>query len=83
MNQNNAKIAAGLARGLDHDEAWRQIPPEEKLDIIEAAQAKGLLAAVISCVIGGTMAVALEQVWFLWSALLASPLVYQFAAGKA
>ena len=57
------------SRGLDYDLAWRQIPPEEKLDIVESAQANGLLAAVISCFIGGTMAVALQQVWFLWGAL--------------
>jgi hypothetical protein len=70
-------------KGLDHDEAWRHIPPEEKLSILSQAHSSALLSAVVYCIIGGTSAVAMQQPWLLWGALLTSPMVFQFAAGRA
>ena len=70
-------------RNIDHSEAWRQIPPEEKIEIMDGAHSKGLFAAVVASVVGATCAVALQEVWLFWGSLLAAPLVFQFAAGKA
>lgn len=68
---------------LDGTEIWRSIPPEEKLDLMSQAHAKGILAAFITLLLGGTIAVGLHLSWILWGSLVSSPLVFQFAAGKA
>lgn len=64
-------------------EIWRQIPPEEKFELLSRAHASGLFTAIIMVVIGSTIAISLQMNWILWSSLLISPLVFQFAAGKA
>ncbi|NLF25570.1 MAG: hypothetical protein GX589_07945 [Deltaproteobacteria bacterium] len=70
-------------RNINQSDAWRQIPPEEKLAMMANANSKGLFAAITACIVGGTCAVALQEVWLFWGSLMASPLVYQYAAGKA
>lgn len=70
-------------RQLNSDEAWRQIPVEEKLEIMAKAHAKGLYSAALLVVVGATCAAALQQVWLLWTSLLGAPLAFQFSSGKA
>lgn len=72
-----------MAIDLDATEIWRQIPPEEKFDLMAAAQAKGIFAAFILITAGCTVAIGLHLGWMIWASLIASPFVYQFAAGKA
>ncbi len=69
--------------GLDDSELWRQIPPEEKIQLVAKSQASGLAAAVAMIIICGTVAVGLHQSWLLWASLILSPLVFQYAAGKS
>lgn len=68
---------------LDGTEIWRTIPPEEKLELMSQAHAKGIFAALVGIMLGGTLAVALHQGWLLWASLISSPFIFQFAAGKA
>ncbi len=70
-------------RHINSDEVWRQVPPEEKLELMARAHGKGLLAALLAVVVGATCAAALMQPWLLWAALLGSPLFFQYASGKA
>jgi len=67
---------------FDNHEAWRSIPPEEKLEIMAQANSKATLAVIVTVIIMGTCAVALQTPWILWASLLTAPLVFQFAAGK-
>ncbi len=67
---------------IDAKELWRQIPPEEKLELMSRAHAKGVTLAVITIIIMSTIAVGLHQPWMLWTSLMVSPLVFQLAAGK-
>lgn len=68
---------------IDGTEIWRTIPPEEKLDLLSQAHGKGIFAGFILVLVGGTLSVGFKAPWILWGSLLASPLVFQFAAGKA
>lgn len=68
---------------VDANELWRQIPPEEKLEIMARAQSKGILAGAVLILIGCTLAVGLHFEPLMWGAILVSPLIFQFAAGKA
>lgn len=71
------------ANALESSELWRQIPPEEKFEIMARAHACGILTAVALIIIASTVAIGLRMGWMLWASLLLSPLVFQFAAGKA
>ncbi|NMC64097.1 MAG: hypothetical protein GYA55_13115 [SAR324 cluster bacterium] len=66
----------------DSSEVWRQIPPEEKLQLMNKSHAAGVLATVISIIVLSTIAVGLHLNWLVWGSLLCSPFVFQFASGK-
>ncbi|MBX7143383.1 MAG: hypothetical protein K1X79_02950 [Oligoflexia bacterium] len=68
---------------IDSSEIWRTIPPEEKIDLLNRAHSKGIFAASLTILICSTIAVSLKLSWFMWGAFLTSPLIFQFAAGKA
>ncbi len=66
----------------DSSEVWRQIPPEEKLAMMNNAHATGVLATVISLIILCTIAVGLNLSWLMWGSFMTAPFVFQFASGK-
>lgn len=66
----------------DSSEVWRQIPPEEKLALMNKAHATGVLSTVISLIILCTIAVGLQLNWLMWGSFLTAPFVFQFASGK-
>jgi hypothetical protein len=68
---------------VPQDDIWRTIPPEEKLLLMSRAQGTGCIAVLISCLIAAPIAIALQVPWIFWGALLASPFIFQFAAGRA
>jgi len=71
---------------VQHDsltDVWRQIPPEEKLELMARAQAKGTSASLVLIVISGTLAVGLKIPWIFWFAFLGVPFVFQFSSAKA
>jgi len=68
---------------IDAKELWRQIPPEEKFELIAKSHSRGFLCAFTAVVIASTVAVGLKAPWLIWSSLVISPLIFQFAAGKA
>lgn len=65
------------------DEIWRQVPPEEKLQLIASAQSKGVLAALTVIVIAGTLAVGFKWVWIFWGSFAFSPIIFQAVSSKA
>ncbi len=67
----------------DANETWRQIPPEEKFNVMARAQAKGVSAALGLLVCCGTIAIGLHANWVFWGGLAAAPFVYQFFAARA
>lgn len=67
---------------FDQNEAWRVVPPEEKLALMAQAHSDGFLTALGMVAVAGTVSVALQLPIIFWSALFASPLVFQFSAGK-
>lgn len=68
---------------IDDSELWRQIPPEEKISLLNKSQAAGVLASVISIIVCSTIAVGLKLPWMMWGSMLASPFVFQFASGRS
>ncbi len=67
---------------FDQNEAWRVVPPEEKLALMAQAHSAGFMSAVGMIAVAGTVAVALQVPMIFWGALFTSPLVFQFSAGK-
>jgi hypothetical protein len=82
MMKKNKKMPSAMEKVADF-EIWRQIPPEEKIQIMSRAHANGLFTCVITVLIASTMAVGLRLPWMLWSSLIVAPLMFQLAAGKA
>jgi len=68
---------------IDSSEAWRQVSPEEKIEMMNRSHAVGVSTAFVSFVILCTLAVAFQTVAIMWSGLIISPLIFQYAAGKA
>lgn len=68
---------------LNNSDIWRTVPPEEKLEFLARAHAKGVQAVIGTLLVGGTVAVALQLEWLFWSSLLLIPFIFQFIAGKA
>ena len=67
---------------IDSKELWRQIPPEEKLQVLSRAQAKGVSAMLACILVAATLAVGFGEPWVFWISLIVSPMVFQFVAGK-
>ena len=72
-----------MASGLESSDLWRQIPPEEKFDIMARAHACGITWAVVTIIVASTMAIGLQLNWMLWASFVTAPMIFQFAAGKA
>lgn len=68
---------------LDITDIWRNVPPEEKFEMMARAQSRGILVSFISILICATMAVGFQMPWLLWGSIIISPFVFQFATGKA
>jgi hypothetical protein len=68
---------------LDPTNIWDSIPPEEKFEMLAKAQARGVGAAIMLIIVGCTLAVGFRFDVLMWGALLVSPLLFQFVAGKA
>ncbi|NDC37111.1 MAG: hypothetical protein EBZ48_03555 [Proteobacteria bacterium] len=71
-----------MTQSIDGKELWRQVPPEEKLELLSRAHTIGVMAMLAFIVAGATLAVGLRHEWFLWGPLIASPLIFQAAAGR-
>ncbi len=68
---------------IDSSDLWRQIPPEEKFDLIARAHSLGVLACLVTFLVGCTLAVGLKQSWLMWGSLIMTPFVFQFFSGRA
>jgi 6-pyruvoyl-tetrahydropterin synthase len=64
-------------------EVWRQIPPEEKLEMMARAHAKGLTTSLGVILLGSTCAIAFQEVSLMWGTILVSPIIFQMSASKA
>lgn len=68
---------------IDSSDLWRQIPPEEKFDLIARAHSHGVLACLVTFLVGCTLAVGLKQSWLMWGSLIMAPFLFQFFSGRA
>lgn len=68
---------------FDDLEAWRQVPPEVKLEMMARAHSKGLLTALGTILVASTCAIALQEVLLMWAALCIAPIIFQFSANHA
>lgn len=64
-------------------EIWRQIPPEEKVELMSQAHSKGVFAAFMAIVIACTLAVGFKVSLLMWASFLMSPFIFQLSAGRA
>ncbi len=69
--------------GIDKAEVWRQVPPEEKLQIIARAHSSGVMTSLAMILIGSTLAVGFQYTPLFWATLLLTPLAFQTAAAKS
>lgn len=68
---------------FEDTEVWRQIPPEEKLEMMARAHSHGLMTAVGVILVGCTCAISFQTVSLMWGSILISPIIFQVAAGRA
>lgn len=68
---------------FDISDIWRNVPPEEKFEMIARSQSRGILAAAVGVGLAATLAVGFQIPGLLWAGILVSPFVFQFASGKA
>ncbi len=61
-------------------ESWRQIPPEEKLEMMTQAHTTGVSSALCLIIMGATFSIGYQVPELFWISILASPIVFQFAA---
>lgn len=62
---------------FNSSEAWRQIPPEEKIELLSEAHSRGVIAVFFFLLTAATLAVGFQFSELFWCALLASPVVFQ------
>ncbi|RME61377.1 MAG: hypothetical protein D6780_01820 [Candidatus Dadabacteria bacterium] len=67
---------------LTYDEIWKLVPPEEKLEILAKAQARGIISAVIGIILCAALAIGFSLPMLFWISLIGSPLVFQIAASR-
>lgn len=67
---------------ISNTEAWRQIPPEEKLDLMTDAQTSGVTTALCIIILGATFAIAYQAPVLFWCSLLFAPVAFQFTSAK-
>lgn len=68
---------------INKTEAWRQIPPELKIKMMNQAHANGVFVVIMTLGITLTCAAALKIKMIMWIGFLLSPFVFQFATSKA
>lgn len=68
---------------IDSEQLWRQIPPEEKFELMAQAHSRGIAAAFSIIVVGATLAVGLQNDWLLWGSIILSPVIFQGTASKS
>ncbi len=78
-----ARQEAPVTFAIDNSEAWRQVAPEEKFEMMNRAHAIGVIAAFICIIVLCTIAVAFKTTSIMWAGIVLSPLIFQYAAGKA
>ena len=68
---------------FDELDVWRQIPPEEKLEMMARAHSRGILTSLGLILTASTCAVAFQEVGLMWGAILFAPVVFQISASRA
>lgn len=64
------------------EEIWRKITPEEKIDALNKSHAYGLLSSVIFIIICAAVSVGLRSKYLFWTALISSPMIFQFFSSR-
>ena len=70
--ETTQEASGGLAEDI-----WGRIPPEERLEIMAAAQAKGVQASVMLLLMGFSVAIGLKAPWILFGTILLLPFAFQ------
>lgn len=68
---------------VDTKEIWRQIPPEEKIIAMAKAHSVGFTSSAVTVITCSTLAVGFKVAWLMWASIIISPIIFQFASGKA
>ncbi len=64
-------------------EIWQRIPPEERLEVLASAQARGIQACLLLLIMTGSAALGLRVPWIFFGSFLLLQLVFQIATAKA
>jgi hypothetical protein len=68
---------------LNAEDMWRKISPEEKLELLAKAHAKGCSSVVLVSLVGATVSLSIKVPAIFWVSLLVSPLVFQFSCQRS
>ncbi len=65
------------------DDLWRKITPEAKIDALNKSHTNGIFAAIISVIIGATVAIGLKINFIFWTVLILAPITFQFFSSRS
>ncbi len=76
--ETTQEASGGLAEDI-----WGRIPPEERLEIMASAQAKGVQASLMLLLMGFSVAIGFKVPWILFGTILLMPFAFQIMSAKA
>ena len=79
---SEAETTQGSKDSLARD-IWGRIPPEERLEVLANAQAKGVQAALLLLLMAFSVALGLKLPWVFFGSLLLVPFAFQIMSSKA
>jgi hypothetical protein len=79
---SEAEKTQGSKDSLARD-IWGRIPPEERLEVLADAQAKGVQAALLLLLMAFSVALGFKRPWIFFSSLLLAPFAFQIMSSKA
>lgn len=71
------------ATGGSGEDIWGRIPPEERLEILASAQAKGVQASLLLLLMAFSAALGLKVPWIFFGSLALLPFSFQIMTAKA
>lgn len=70
-------------KAINDTDAWRTIPPEVKLELMNRSHARGIAAAAGMILLAASVAIGLQMPWIFWGSFFLSPVIFQIISGKA
>ena len=69
-------------KAINDTDAWRSIPPEVKIEIMNRCHARGVIIAAVAIFLAASLSIGFQFIWLFWGSLLISPFIFQIATAR-